>query len=129
MVCVDTSFLVALERRDKGAIEKMRELEDSGEVVHATAVTVAEYYRGAYGSKDKARALKDVRGLLDRFVILDLDYESGRICGELAQSLKSGMIGDRDLFIASIALANKQAVITRNKKHFERVPGLEVEDW
>lgn len=129
MVCVDTSFLVALERRDKGALEKMRELEDAGEVVHATAVTVAEYYRGAYGSKDRVRALKDVRGLLDRFVILDLDYESGRIWGELAQSLKSGMIGDRDLFIASIALANKQAVITRNKKHFERVPGLEVEGW
>lgn len=129
MVCVDTNFLVALERRDKSAIEKMQELQDSSEVVHTTAITVAEYYRGVYASRDKARALKDAKGLLDRFAILHLDYESGKIWGELAQSLKSDMIGDRDLFIASIALANKQTVITRNRKHFERVPGLEVEGW
>lgn len=129
MVCIDTSFLVALERGDGGTLEKMQELEECGEVVYATAVTVAEYYRGAYGSKDRARALRDAKGLLDGFAILDLDYESGKIWGELAHSLKSDTIGDRDLFIASIALSNKQTLITRNKKHFERVPGLQVEGW
>lgn len=129
MVCADTSFLVALERGDGGTLEKMRELEARGEVVCITAVTVAEYYHGAYGSKDTARALRDAKGLLERFVILDLDYESGKIWGELAYSMKSDMIGDRDLFIASIALSNKQTLITRNKKHFERVSGLLVEAW
>ena len=129
MVCVDTSFLVALERRDKDALEKMQELEDGGELVYATAVTVAEYYRGAYGAKDRPRALRDAKDMLDRFAILNLDYESGRIWGELTQSLKSDTIGDRDFFIASIALANKQTLITRNKKHFERVPGLKVDGW
>ncbi len=129
MVCVDTSFIVGLERHDGDTLEKMRELEERGEVVYATAVTVAEYYRGAYGSKDRARALRDAKGMLDRFAILDLDNESGKIWGELAHSLKSDTIGDRDLFIASIALSNKQTLITRNKKHFERVPGLQVEGW
>lgn len=129
MVCVDTSFLVALERHEIGALEKMQELERGGEVVHITAITVAEYYRGAYGSKDKTKALKDAKGLLDRFVILNLDYESGRIWGELAQLLKSDTIGDRDLFISSIVLANRQILITKNKKHFERVHGLRLEDW
>ena len=48
-----------------------------------------------------------------------------RLYGEL----KSNTIGDRDhLFIASIALANKQALVTKNKKHFERVPDLQVEE-
>ena len=129
MVCVDTSFLVALERGDVGTVEKMQELEECGEVIFTTAVTVAEYYRGAYGSKDRARAIREVKALLDRVAILDLDYESGKIWGELAHSLKSYTIGDRDLFIASIALSNKQTLITRNKKHFERVPGLQVENW
>jgi tRNA(fMet)-specific endonuclease VapC len=129
MVCVDTNFLVALERRDKDAIEKMQELEDNGDVVYTTAVTVAECYRGAYGSKDQARALNDVKGLLDRFAIFHLDYESGKIWGELAQSLKSDTIGDRDLFIASIAISNNQILITKNKKHFERVLGLQVDGW
>jgi tRNA(fMet)-specific endonuclease VapC len=107
----------------------MQELERSGEIIHTTAITVAEYYRGAYGSKDRTNALKNVRELLERFAILNLNYESGRIWGELAESLKSNTIGDRDLFISSIALANSQILITKNKKHFERIPGLQIEEW
>lgn len=129
MVCAETSFIIALERRENGAIEKMRELEESGETVYITAITVAEIYHGAYTSKDRTRALKDSEELLNRFVVLNLDYESGRIWGQLVTSMKSNTIGDRDLFIASIAIANRQTLITKNKKHFERVTSLDVEEW
>lgn len=129
MVCAETSFIISLERREKGAIEKMRELEEKGETIYLTVVTVAELYHGAFISKDRTRALNDSEELLKRFAILNLDYESGRIWGQLAASMKSNTIGDRDLFIASIALANNQTILTRNRKHFERVPGLRVEDW
>lgn len=129
MVCADTSFVIALERRDKDAIQKIQELEAKGEVIHTTSITVAELYRGAFGSKDREKALKDAQNLLGFFANLSLDYESGRIWGELVHSMKSDTIGDRDLFIASIALANKQVLITRNRKHFERIPNLQVEGW
>jgi tRNA(fMet)-specific endonuclease VapC len=129
LVCVDTSFLVALERNDSGALEKLRGLAERGEVVFTTAVSVAECYRGAYGSRDKAKALNDAKELLELFAILNLDYESGRRWGELSDSIKSDTIGDRDLFIASIALVNNQSVLTGNRKHFERIPGLIVETW
>jgi predicted nucleic acid-binding protein len=124
MVCVDTSFIIAIERQDHAALEKLQKLADSGEVLYTTAISVAECYRGAYGSKDKTVALREVKELLDLFAILNLDQDSGRIWGELAESTKSYTIGDRDLFIASIALANGQSLITGNKKHFERIPGL-----
>jgi tRNA(fMet)-specific endonuclease VapC len=63
------------------------------------------------------------------FAVLNLDYESAKTWAELAQSTKSNTIGESDLFIASIALSNKQSLITRNKKHFERIGGLQVEIW
>lgn len=130
MVCADTSFIIALERREQAAIDRMKQLEEGREVVYTTAISVAELYLGAYNSsKDKAKALKDAKSLLEMFAVLNLDYESAKTWAELVQSTKTNTIGDRDLFIASIALSNKQSLITRNKKHFERVPGLQVESW
>ena len=38
-------------------------------------------------------------------------------------------IGTMDLRIASIVLANAAALISRNRRDFQQVPGLQVEDW
>jgi tRNA(fMet)-specific endonuclease VapC len=38
-------------------------------------------------------------------------------------------IGRADMLIASIALANKATLVTRNRKDFEKVPGLQIENW
>lgn len=129
MVCADTSFIIALERHESGALEKLRQLTERSEAIYTTAISVAECYRGAYGSKDKPKALRDVKELLELFAVLSLDYESARTWGELAESMKSNQISDRDLFIASIALVKGQSILTGNRRHFERVPGLIAEDW
>ena len=69
------------------------------------------------------------REFLKAFVLLTADHESARLWGQLSAELKSNTIGDLDLLIASVALSNKQVLITRNKRHFERVSGLQVEGW
>ncbi|MFQ5595922.1 MAG: hypothetical protein ACE5HA_17400 [Anaerolineae bacterium] len=38
-------------------------------------------------------------------------------------------ISRADLLIASIALAHRATLVTRNVRHFERVPGLIVTNW
>ena len=38
-------------------------------------------------------------------------------------------VGSQDLRIASIALAHHLTVITRNRRDFERIPELSIEDW
>ena len=121
--------MIALECREQAAIERLKQLEEEGETVYTTTISVAELYLGAYSSKDRAKALKDAKSLLEMFAVLNLDYESAKTWAELAQATKSNTIGDRDLFIASIVLANKQVLITKNRKHFERIPGLQVEGW
>ena len=38
-------------------------------------------------------------------------------------------IGSYDLQIAAIALANNLILVTHNTREFERVDGLQIEDW
>ena len=129
MVCADSDFIADLDRGNAAALAKLDELEGRGEPVYTTAINVAELYRGAHGSRNSDRAIGRIEKILSRFSVLNLDYESAKLWGAFAKKLKSNTIGELDLFIASIALSNKQALVTRNKMHFERVPGLEVEGW
>lgn len=128
MVCLDTDFLIDMDRKDEKAVAKVAELADNGELLFTTIINVAEYYAGTFRSKNK-KAVENARDYLKQFSILALDEDSALLWGRLYGELKSNTIGDRDLFIASIALANKQTLITKNAKHFERIPGLEIEGW
>jgi tRNA(fMet)-specific endonuclease VapC len=47
---------------------------------------------------------------------------------QILRQLKLG-IGTMDTKIAAIVLANGAKLLSRNLRDFERVPGLDVEDW
>ena len=49
--------------------------------------------------------------------------------GRLKHRLKATMIQDRDLLIASTALAHGYALVTNNTKHFQRIDELVLLDW
>ncbi len=38
-------------------------------------------------------------------------------------------VDDVDLLIAGIASANGFTVVTNNRRHFDRIEGIAVEDW
>jgi tRNA(fMet)-specific endonuclease VapC len=52
-------------------------------------------------------------------------------CVEIFEDLVTKRLGVKtmDLKIASIALRNGATLLSRNLKDFERVPGLNAEDW
>jgi tRNA(fMet)-specific endonuclease VapC len=130
MVCFDTDFLIAYLQKDPEAIKKLEDLQaqDDPEAV-TTTINAAELWKGAYRSKEGQKETAKVKRLLDSLEMITLDRESARIVGELDSTIKSSPIGESDLLIASITLTNKQVLVTKNKKHFERIPGLKVESW
>ncbi|AIF82353.1 putative nucleic acid-binding protein, contains PIN domain [Candidatus Nitrososphaera evergladensis SR1] len=132
MVCFDTDFLIAFLQKDPDAIKKLEDIQvgDGDTAAITTTVNAAELWKGAYRSKDGQKEAAKVKRLLDLLELITLDRESARMVGELdATTIKSKPIGETDLLIASIALSNKQPLVTKNRKHFERVPGLQVEGW
>jgi tRNA(fMet)-specific endonuclease VapC len=129
MVCADTDFIIDLGRANQKAFEKLKEIGARGENVFTTVITVAELFHGAHLARDRVQALDQIRNDLSKFSVLNLDYESTALWGELVEQTKSNSIGELDLLIACIALSNKQTLLTKNIKHFQRITGLKIESW
>lgn len=128
MIVIDTSILIDALHRKNSALRTIRELQAAGEVLCTTQINVLELYKGAYRPAASSKAgLEKVRKLLDALIILPIDDDVYDVFGKLSSELKNmgDTIGDFDEIIASIALINRAAIITRDR-HFQRIPELEV---
>lgn len=131
MVCLDTSFLIALIRRDPDAEAKLLSFAASEEGVCTTPITACELYAGAFKSRLRESEAKKVKELLLRMEMLDFSVQACERFGRIRSQLEdSGTpIGDFDIMIGSIALAHNQPILTRDVEHFEKIPGLIVDTW
>ena len=131
MVCLETDFLIALIRKDKEALKKLGTLLAEDERITTTPINASELFKGAYLSERIDDNLKAVRGILNKLELLDFTLEAAAYYGEIYSELKERgeLIGDIDILVASIALANNEKLITRNIKHYNRIRGLEIESW
>lgn len=59
--------------------------------------------------------------------LLDFDLDASNCFAELLR-LKI-RIGTQDLRIAAVVMSRNAILVTRNRRDFERVPGLRFEDW
>jgi predicted nucleic acid-binding protein len=95
-----------------------------------TAITVGEIAYGAarIGRPELYRRALD---LLSGFRILAFDRTAAEGYGRLRASLEARgqRLDDPDLRIAATALAHSAALVTGNRRHFERIEGLAVRSW
>jgi tRNA(fMet)-specific endonuclease VapC len=95
------------------------------------SVVKAELFYGAMRSNNPNRTLERQQNFLGRFVSLPFGDEASLIAGQIRARLASAgtPIGSYDLLIAAIALVNNLTLVTHNTREFERVEGLQLEDW
>lgn len=123
---LDTTVLVDLQREMKsgrsGAVIELLE-RSADELVHIAFVTWMEF---AEGFEDSRR--DDCERFLSPFPVLWPDIEASWEASRISRLLAADgqPIGDHDAWIAVLAMRNKRPVVTRNDRHFRRVPGLEV---
>jgi tRNA(fMet)-specific endonuclease VapC len=96
-----------------------------------TAIGVGELMHGVFKSSRVDENLARLGVLLGAVTVLPYDEMAASLFGRIKADLERAgeTLGDLDLQIASIALEHGVPLITHNRRHFQRVPGLAIEDW
>ena len=129
MYCLDSDVVIAHFRGDASIKERFNSI--SSRELFITPITLCELYRGAFLSSNLEKNKLLVERLLERANVLNFDLQACEIFGNAYKTLKrSGKLTqDNDLMTASICISNNATLVTRNKKHFENIKGLRVEEW
>ncbi len=128
MLHLDTNVVVAYLRGNEDIAARLEaHLPD----VAISSLVLAELLYGAQSSQRAAENLAHVRRLLQVVQVASFDEKSAESYSELRAALrqKGRPIGEIDVLIAAVALANKATLVTHNVKHFAIVEGLAIEDW
>ncbi|GAC1559715.1 MAG: hypothetical protein NVS2B7_34210 [Herpetosiphon sp.] len=91
-------------------------------------ITYGEMYEGIYFGRDPKRYEQGFLGFLRGVDVLPLTKvimkRFARIRGELRRN--GTIIGDNDILIGATALQHGLTIVTRNIKHFQRIPDLSL---
>ncbi len=96
-----------------------------------SSVSLGELIYGAEKSAQVERNLAVIEGMAARLEVESFDTQAAMHFGQLrAELAKSGrLIGPYDMMIAGHARALGLILVTNNRREFDRVPGLRVENW
>ena len=96
-----------------------------------SSVSLMELIYGAEKSASPEKNLSVVEGFVARLEVLPYDGLAASHTGQLrAELARSGTpISPYDQLIAGHARSRGLIIVTNNRREFDRVPGLRVEDW
>ncbi len=125
---LDTNVLISLFKNKYGIREAI--LVAGRKQCAISTLTIGELLVGAYKGKD-ARQKNEVEKTRELFPTIPVNEAVINVYAKTRASLElQGIrLDDLDLLIASTALYHNLTVVTHNIKHFDRIPGLRIEDW
>ena|SRR5687768_2201709 len=108
------------------ALTRLTALGPSGLAV--SVMTFAEVVEGAHRDPDPPARIADVRRFLQSYRLLPVTEAIAELFAERRADLRARglLIPDLDLIIAATALAHNLTLVTGNRRHFARIPGLAI---
>ena len=100
------------------------------DALYLSIITLYEILSGLE-HRDAHKQMGRFRDFSRDCVVCPLTEDSVRISARFYAKLRQEgkTLDDLDLLIAGTALANELVIVTHNRRHFDRIEGLEVEDW
>lgn len=125
MRLADSDVLIDMLRGHEPSASAVRAAIDDGTLA-TTAVTAFELLSGAR-TLEQVRLMSELLALLP---IVGLDDRASEAAAAARRELerRGETIGMADYLIAGICLSRSATLVTRDRRHFERVPGLRLAD-
>jgi tRNA(fMet)-specific endonuclease VapC len=93
-------------------------------------ITIAELKFGAENSQNKEKNNKTIDVFIKKFSIIPIYNSLDIYATEKARLRKKGQpLDDFDLLIGATAISNDFILVTRNVSDFDRMDGIEIENW
>lgn len=127
---LDTNICIyAMKKKPETVLQRLKSELDNG--VCISSITLAELEYGMKHSSNPAKNEQSLLRFLVPFSVLPFGAAAASEYGEIRAYLQSQRtpIGPLDMLIAGHARAEKLILVTNNVREFERVPGLEIENW
>jgi tRNA(fMet)-specific endonuclease VapC len=126
-VILDTDILINFLRGKEKSLGLIRELEGRYRL-GTTSINSFELYHGAWKTNNPPKSLHAVERLLDRLDVYDFTWKASEIAGRIIAALEEEgkSIGFREVFIAATVMVINSRLVSLNRKHFERIKGLEL---
>lgn len=123
---IDTDWLIDVFSGVDDAASTLTRLSSDG--VAISIVTLGELYEGAVLDPDPAVAKERYKTFIAPFPVFSLSPSTMERFAELRGQLRQAgrLIPDFDLLIAATALEHDLMLVTRNRRHFSRVPDLQI---
>lgn len=123
MTIADTDVLIDFLSASEPAAEHVRAELQNGNLA-TTVITRFELLSGAR----TARAMRAIGELMESIRTLELNSAAADRAAAVRRSLerKGSTIGMADSLIAGVVLAVNGVLLTRNRRHFDRVDGLKL---
>lgn len=93
-----------------------------------SAMTYGELWEGVVSTSERPDAVSELASLLASFHVFPLGIETFKLYGTIRVHLRKNgeMIGTPDILIGSTAIERDLTLVTRNTRHFSRIPNLRI---
>jgi tRNA(fMet)-specific endonuclease VapC len=127
---IDTDILSYFFKGDASVNKHFEAYLEHYDIIEFSIITWYEITSGLL-AKNALTQLAVFEKFAAENLILPVSEKSARISSEIYAKLKQAgkLVDDTDLLIAGIALEHNMIFVTNNESHFQRIPGLVIQNW
>jgi tRNA(fMet)-specific endonuclease VapC len=127
---LDTNIITAFLKNDLNVVRKVSDYLDAFDCLSINIISYYEILRGLIdlGNRKKLQKFEE---FIEENELIPIRKGTIQKAAEIYAYLKKrgNLIEDADILIAAIALVENLVLVTDNVRHFERVDGLQIENW